>query len=91
MTASSATRLSRTVVDTNLLVSGLISAMGAPAVLIDALRQDRFLLLSSQPLTAEVDGVLARPSHTSAIYNRQALLPNCAGRSLDSQRRWLYI
>ena len=62
MTASSATRLSRTVVDTNLLVSGLISAMGAPAVLIDALRQDRFLLLSSQPLTAEVDGVLARPS-----------------------------
>jgi len=28
--------------------------------------------------------------YTSAIYNRQALLPNCAGRSLDSQHQRLY-
>ena len=62
MSVSSDTRLIRAVVDTNIFVSGLISANGTPALLIDALRQDRFLLLSSPPLTAEVDEVLARPS-----------------------------
>ena len=62
MSVGSDTRLIKAVVDTNLFVSGLISATGTPALLIDALRQDRFSLLSSAPLTAEVVEVLARPS-----------------------------
>jgi putative PIN family toxin of toxin-antitoxin system len=52
--------LVRAVVDTNLVVSGLILKHGHPAQLVQALRQRRFLLVLSDVLLEEYQRVLAR-------------------------------
>ena len=69
MSASSAESLTRAVVDTNLFVSGLINPSGTPARLLDALREDRFILVSSQPLIEEVLEVLARPQFARYAFD----------------------
>lgn len=51
----------RAVIDTNILVSGILSRNGAPAELITAWRERRFLLLSSSPIIAEVQAVMQYP------------------------------
>ena len=51
----------RVVLDTNVLVSGVLSRKGAPAQILDAWRERRFLLLSSPALVAEVRLVLNYP------------------------------
>jgi putative PIN family toxin of toxin-antitoxin system len=51
----------RVVVDTNLIVSGLILARGQPHELIRAIRRGAFRLVLSDPLYAEYDDVLNRP------------------------------
>jgi putative PIN family toxin of toxin-antitoxin system len=51
----------RAVVDTNVLVSGLISAVGPPARIIDAFRRDRFELVVSPAVLDELLDVLLRP------------------------------
>ncbi len=51
----------RAVVDTNTLVSGLISPLGAPAGIISHWRQGDFLLLTSPALLAELRRVLKYP------------------------------
>ena len=53
--------LARVVVDTNLVVSGLILERGVPSELIAALRAGRFLLVISEPIRLEYERVLARP------------------------------
>ena len=85
MSVSSDTRLIKAVVDTNIFVSGLISANGTPALLIDALRQDRFVLLSSAALSAEVDEVLARPSLARYAFDLALELSNVRS---SSSSRW---
>lgn len=50
------------VVDTNLLVSGLISRPGAPYELVERLRRGAFTLLASSEVLAEYRYVLSRPS-----------------------------
>ena len=50
----------RVVLDTGVLVSGLISSTGAPAEAIDAARAGRFALVVSPHLLAELAGVLMR-------------------------------
>jgi len=51
----------RAVVDTNLVISGLISERGAPHQVLAAWRQGRFTLLMTPELLAEYERVLARP------------------------------
>jgi putative PIN family toxin of toxin-antitoxin system len=61
MNANGDDQPSRAVVDTNLLISGLITRTGTPAALVDALIARRFTLLSSAELVAEPQDVLSRP------------------------------
>ena len=51
----------RAVVDTNVWVSALLNPSGPPAAVRHALQQQRFVLVSSEPLLAELAEVLARP------------------------------
>lgn len=51
----------RVVIDTNVIVSGILSRKGAPAELLNAWRERRFLLLSSSAIVAEVRAVLQYP------------------------------
>jgi putative PIN family toxin of toxin-antitoxin system len=57
----SGSRASRAVVDTNLVVNGLISQRGAPHQLVLAWRIGAFQLLISDQLLAEFETVLTRP------------------------------
>jgi len=59
----------RIVIDTNVLVSGIVFA-GAPAQLIDWARADRFELCTSSALLAELEEVLGRPKFAQRL--RQA-------------------
>jgi putative PIN family toxin of toxin-antitoxin system len=51
----------RVVVDTNVWVSGILASEGGPARLVTAFLAGRFTLVTSTPLLAEVESVLARP------------------------------
>ncbi len=48
-------------IDTNVIVSGILSRNGAPAELLNAWRERRFLLLSSSAIVAEVRAVMQYP------------------------------
>jgi len=50
----------RIVLDTNVLVSGLISPHGPPAKLVDQFRRAEFVLITSSPQLHELRDVLAR-------------------------------
>jgi len=77
----------RVVIDTNVIVSGVLSHAGAPAELLKAWRGRRFLLLSSSEIVTEVRAVLQYPrirnkyhlideeiQQTIALLERDALL-----------------
>ena len=51
----------RVVVDTNLFVSSLLSRQGAPAQVIDAWRNRRYLLVVSEPIVNEIRRVISSP------------------------------
>jgi putative PIN family toxin of toxin-antitoxin system len=51
----------RVVIDTNVIVSGILSRKGAPAEVLNAWRERRFLLLSSSAIVAEVRAVMQYP------------------------------
>lgn len=51
----------RAVLDTNVIVSGLINPQGAPAAVLKALRSRRFTLISSPAINGEIIEVLNRP------------------------------
>ena len=51
----------RVVIDTNVIISGILSHKGAPAELLNAWRERRFLLLSSSAIVAEVRAVVQYP------------------------------
>jgi uncharacterized protein len=51
----------RVVIDTNVIVSGILSRTGAPAETLNAWRERRFLLLSSPAIIEEVNAVLHYP------------------------------
>ena len=59
----------RVVLDTNILVSGILSRKGAPAQALDAWRERRYLLVTSPSLIAEIRLVL----HYPRIRDRYAL------------------
>jgi hypothetical protein len=51
----------RVVIDTNVIVSGILSRKGAPAELLKAWRERRFLLLISSEIVTEVRAVMQYP------------------------------
>jgi len=51
----------RVVVDTNVIISGILSVKGAPFELLNAWRERRFILLSSQAIVDEIRQVLTYP------------------------------
>lgn len=51
----------RAVLDTNVFVSGLISAKGPPGAILRALRAEQFVLVSSPSINEEIIEVLDRP------------------------------
>jgi uncharacterized protein len=56
----------RVVLDTNVIVSGL-GWRGAPAAILDAVSEDRLLLVTSSPLLAELRRVLGYPRLAKVI------------------------
>lgn len=51
----------RVVVDTNTVVSGVLTPAGAPGAVLAAFREGRFTLITSEPMLDEVGEVLLRP------------------------------
>jgi len=51
----------RAVLDTNILISALISPSGTPAQVLDLWRAERFLPLLSELILAELERVLSQP------------------------------
>ena len=51
----------RAVIDTNVLVSGLIRPRGTPGAVLRALRDRRFIAVVSPPILDEIIDVLSRP------------------------------
>lgn len=52
----------KVVLDTNIFVSSLLSKAGRPAMVIDAWRAGRYLLVTSPPIISEIKRVLEAPS-----------------------------
>ena len=57
----------RVVIDTNILVSGLLSAKGPPAHIVDALLQGRLIPIMSTATVTELETVLHRAKLRSAF------------------------
>ena len=51
----------RVVLDTNVFVSGAISAHGYPAQILDSWRNQQFILVSSPQIINEISAVIQRP------------------------------
>jgi len=51
----------RVVIDTNILLSGLIRPGGAPGAIVRALREGRLVPVLSRPMLEEIGAVLSRP------------------------------
>ena len=60
--------MTRVVLDTNVLVSGMIKRTGPPGRLLAAQRQRLFDLVISEPLLVELQAVLLRPPILEAIH-----------------------
>jgi putative PIN family toxin of toxin-antitoxin system len=59
----------KVVLDTNIFVSSLLSKSGRPAMLIDAWRAGRYLIVASPPLISEIK----RVTESSAIQKKYGL------------------
>jgi putative PIN family toxin of toxin-antitoxin system len=60
----------RVVVDTNLFVSSLLNRQGAPAGVIDAWRDRKYLLVASEAIIMEIGRVL----HSPGIQSKYSIL-----------------
>ena len=77
----------RAAFDSNVLVSGLVFTGGTPARLLDAWRDGRFVLVLSEPILGEIEGVLGRPK----IQRHLATTPEERGRLILALRRHAVI
>ena len=57
----------RVILDTNILLSALLSPLGAPAQLLDAWERKRFTLVACEELIAELRDVASRPFFRSRL------------------------
>jgi putative PIN family toxin of toxin-antitoxin system len=74
--------VTRAVVDTNVLVSGIIAPHGAPRRILEAWHADQFTLVTSEPIVAEVARVLRDPR----IRDRYSLTEDDVATVVDSLR-----
>jgi hypothetical protein len=58
----------RAVLDTNVIVSSVISKKGAPFLLIHAWHETRFVLITSESIIREVERVLSAPKLKEAFH-----------------------
>jgi uncharacterized protein len=72
----------RIILDTNIIVSGLISSQGAPAQLISAWTEKNFILVTSRTQIAEIISVTHRP------ILRLLITPSHAGRFVNDLHRF---
>lgn len=66
----------RVILDTNILVSGLLSAVGPPARIVQAVLQRRIVPIMSTATFAELDTVLRRPKLKPAFVGAGINLEN---------------
>jgi len=66
----------RVVLDTNVLVSGLLSAVGPPARIVQALLQRRIIPIMSEATFAELEAVVRRPKLQPAFARAGVNLEN---------------
>jgi uncharacterized protein len=66
----------RVVLDTNIFVSGLLSAVGPPARIVQALLQRRIIPIMSAATFAEFEGVVRRPKLQPAFARAGVNLEN---------------
>jgi putative PIN family toxin of toxin-antitoxin system len=64
----------RLILDTNILISALLSPLGAPAQLLDAWELKRFTLVACNALIAELRGVVGRPFFRARLRTSVAKL-----------------
>jgi len=76
------TPLARAVLDTNVYVSGTILSRGAPYELLEAWRQRKFILVTSEAILAEIARVLRYPR----IRKRYSITAQDAARLIESLR-----
>jgi putative PIN family toxin of toxin-antitoxin system len=74
--------VTRAVVDTHVLVSGVIAPHGAPRRILEAWHADQFTLVTSEPIVAEVARVLRDPR----IRDRYSLTEDDVATVVDSLR-----
>ena len=74
--------LVRAVLDTNVYVSGTILACGVPYELLEAWRQRKFILVTSEAILAEIERVLRYPR----IRKRYSVTAHDAARLIESLR-----
>ncbi|MBM5810999.1 MAG: putative toxin-antitoxin system toxin component, PIN family [Gammaproteobacteria bacterium] len=75
----------RVILDTNILLSALLSPHGAPALLIDAWRAGRFTLITSRDQLLEFGGVARRPVMLDYI------VPAQVGRFINDLRQFAEV
>jgi len=73
--------------DVNVLISALLSPSGAPARILEAWRAERFLAVTSEPVLAELQRVLAQPR----LRNRYGLTPSRVQELLRGLRRFALV
>ena len=66
----------RAVIDVNVLVSALMSPTGPPAQIVDQWRNDRFLLLTSDPILQELQRVVIEPKVQRYLEGKPSPVPN---------------
>jgi putative PIN family toxin of toxin-antitoxin system len=75
----------RVILDTNIIVSGLISEHGAPAQLLNSWTDGSFSLVTSASQVAEFESVILRPSV------RPLITPAHAARFIDDLHRFATV
>ena len=75
----------RIILDTNILVSGLISEHGAPAQLLNAWTDKAFVLITSSTQIAELHAVTHRPTV------RPLITPSHIGRLINDLQRFATV
>lgn len=74
----------RAVYDTNVVVSGLISSRGFPALLLDLVFAERLVLVLSADVFDEYERVISRPKFRITRLRREAVL-----KRLRSLAQWV--
>lgn len=78
------------VVDTNVLVSGLLSPFGPPGRIVDALQGRRLRLALDDRIEAEYRDVVARPGLGVARFRQDAFLATLQFQQHVTAAPWMY-